>query len=112
MALTYSERFSLCNAGLPGLGCAAASRSMDVSRKSATAMYVALSGRGAPVGGIAPDRSLRMTFSQTGAFEGTLATSDLSSIRPAVLSRSLWQVTQYLSRVARVFDASAKSAGL
>ena len=39
-------------------------------------------------------RSLRTTFSQTSAPAPGLATSATSNIKPAVLSFSLWQVTQ------------------
>ena len=64
------------------------------------------SGRGAPGGGIIPARTFRITFSQSSALAGTSARSTLSSIRPPVLSRSLWQVTQYRSTTARE-DAAA-----
>ena len=54
-----------------------------------------------PDGGIAPTLSLRITFSQVSAFAGMFATSIFSSVKPPVLARSLWQVTQYLSSRAR-----------
>jgi hypothetical protein len=41
-----------------------------------------------------PPRSFRTTFSQVSDPSGTRSRSILSSIRPAVLTRSLWQVTQ------------------
>ena len=55
---------------------------------------VALSGRRRPAGGIAPLRSFATTFSHSSASSATCSTSALSSSRLAVLSRSLWQVTQ------------------
>src|SRR5580765_5560467 len=73
---------------------------MDVSRCDASALYVAASGRGAPGGGIALVRSLRMTFSHVSAFAEGCSTSSPASVRPAVFRRSLWQVTQYLVTVA------------
>ena len=48
-----------------------------------------------------PVCTLRITFSQTSAFAPGLATSTRSSIRSAVLTRSLWHVTQYRSSTAR-----------
>src|SRR5271156_806501 len=53
------------------------------------------------MGGIAPTLSFRITFSQVSAFAGTFATSMSWRVRPPVLARSLWQVTQYLSSSAR-----------
>src|SRR5262245_58691831 len=44
---------------------------------------------------MAPRRSFRMTFSQVSALVATLAVSRSSRLSSAVLSRSLWQVTQY-----------------
>ena len=45
------------------------------------------SGRGDPCGGIIPTRTFRTTFSQVSAPPATLLTSNLSSIRPAILVR-------------------------
>ena len=70
---------------------------------------VAGSGRGIPDGGIIPARSFRTTFSPTCAWSPRRARSSLSSIRFAVLSFSLWQVTQYRSRSARC--AATSGAG-
>src|SRR5258707_833270 len=82
---------------------------MAVSRYVASELYVGWSGRGRPAGGIAPVRSLRITFSHTSALAGTFAKSILSSIRPAVFSFSLWQVTQYRFNTVRCCDAGAAS---
>src|ERR1700674_651541 len=60
-----------------------------------------LSGRGIPCGGMAPTRSLRITFSQVSAAAGGLVTSAAWRVKPPVRSFSLWHVTQYLSRRAR-----------
>src|SRR6185369_13552025 len=61
----------------------------------------ALSGRGAPTGGIISARTFRITFSHTSAvFEGRTK-SAASSDNPAVFIFWLWQVTQYLSTSAR-----------
>src|SRR5277367_4851033 len=56
-------------------------------------------------------RTLRITFSHTSAFSETFSTSTLSSIRPAVFSFSLWQVTQYLFSSAR-WDEAGEGLGL
>ena len=45
-------------------------------------------------GGMVPVCTLRITFSQTSGLAPGLAMSTLSSIRSAVFTRSLWQVTQ------------------
>src|SRR5438477_10391350 len=58
-------------------------------------------------GGITPARSLRMTFSHTSACSAALVRSSPCSDRLAVLTRSLWQVTQYRSRSARGFSLEA-----
>src|SRR6185369_17423281 len=73
---------------------------MDVSRYEASRVDVAVSGRGAPDGGIAFVRSLRMTFSQVSALAEGRSTSRPANDRPPVLRRSLWQVRQYLLMVA------------
>ena len=56
-------------------------------------------------GGITPARSLRTTFSHSSAWSPTAARSSPSSERLAVLTRLLWQVTQYWSSSARCFEA-------
>src|SRR5580765_3184073 len=87
---------------------------MDVSRCDASALYVAASGRGAPGGGMALVRSLRMTFSQVSAFAEGCSTSSPASDSPAVFRRSLWHVTQYLLTVAAgggVVRAAAVASG-
>src|SRR5579871_2148134 len=48
-----------------------------------------------------PARSLRTTFSQVSGLVPMLARSSVSSVSPAVFNFWLWQVTQYLSSVAR-----------
>src|SRR6266568_1712265 len=58
-------------------------------------------------GGITPARSLRMTFSHFSACSAALVRSSPCSDRLAVLTRSLWQVTQYRSRSARGFSLEA-----
>src|SRR5207244_4946630 len=57
-------------------------------------------------------RTLRTTFSHTSAPAATLPGSILSSARPAVLRRSLWQVTQYRSIVARESTGGRDAAGV
>ena len=47
-----------------------------------------------------PTRTLRTTFSHTSALPATLAMSSESNVRPAVLVRSLWQVTQFVDEGA------------
>src|SRR5262245_11271238 len=56
-------------------------------------------------GGMVPVCTLRTTFSQTSASAPGLSTSSLSSLRSAVLRRSLWHVTQYRSTRRRGLDA-------
>src|SRR5213593_827242 len=56
-------------------------------------------------GGMVPVCTLRTTLSQTSASAPGLATSSRSSHRSAVLSRSLWHVTQYRSSTRRGLDA-------
>ncbi len=63
-----------------------------------------------PAGGIEPLRSRRTTFSQVAAPSPTLVTSSVSSVRPAVFSFWLWQVTQYLSNTARAGTSCAATA--
>src|SRR6266850_38516 len=69
---------------------------MDASSDARKVSNVARSGRGAPLGGIRPARSLRITFSQVSASRAAWAASTFSSVRPPVCSLSLWQVRQYL----------------
>src|SRR5256884_2901057 len=62
-----------------------------------------------PGGGITPARSLRITFSHNSAWSPAVVRSNFSSVKLALFVRSLWQVTQYLSRTARYFEAPATS---
>ena len=94
MALAYSDRFSRCTAGRPGFGRAFQASSRALSRWLASASYVAASGRGRPAGGMVRVRSFCATFSHTSGLPPTLPTSTVSSARPPVSSRSLWQPTQ------------------
>ena len=57
-------------------------------------------------GGIVPVCTLRITFSQTSALAPGFAMSTRSSMRPAVFTRSLWHVTQYLSISWRWLDGA------
>src|ERR1041385_9024239 len=54
-------------------------------------------------GGIVATFNLRTTFSQISASGAGFAGSIRSRLRPPVLIRSLWQLTQYLSRSCRLF---------
>ena len=102
MALTYSVRFRRRTDTRPGLGCAAACASSAATSAAVNASAAAgFSGCRAVSGGICPLRSLRTTFSSTGALAPRSPRSTLSSMSPAVCSRSLWQVTQYRSRRVR-----------
>src|SRR5258708_15177700 len=56
-------------------------------------------------GGMVPVCTLRTTFSQTSAAAPGLETSIRSNLRSAVLSRSLWHVTQYRSSRRRGLGA-------
>jgi hypothetical protein len=94
IALAYSARFRRCKGERPGFGLASAALSMDVSRNDTSASIFDCAGLGMPCGGIIPPRSLRSAFSQTSASSGTRLSSRFSSVRPAVFTRSLWQVTQ------------------
>src|ERR1035441_1582402 len=107
IALAYSVRFRRCRMNRPGLGLAAAERSIEISSIAIRLAASAFSGRGLPGGGIVPARNFRMTFSQISVFDGMLDKSALSSIKPAVRTRWLWQVTQYWSRRARGSAAAA-----
>src|SRR5262249_40279983 len=114
IAFAYSMRFRRWSVGRPGSGCSAATRSRLSSRDAATLSASALSGRGRPAGGIAPVRIFRTPFSRPSARSPIRAGSNVSSISPAVFSRWLWQVTQYLSSTARgppVPAASVAAAG-
>ena len=92
---TYSERLRRRETTRPGLGEAAASRSSAASTDPMNPSSVAASGRGEPAGGIVPPRSFRTTFSSTAACcRASLASMPVRTRSP-VLSRSLWQVTQY-----------------
>src|SRR5947199_3197653 len=102
IALEYSARFSRCSAGLPGLGFAIDARSIDISIEDAKASTLALSGLGIPSGGIAPARTLRITFSHISACAGTFERSAVSSVKPAIFVFELWHVTQYWSSSARL----------
>src|SRR5689334_6080821 len=70
------------------------------------ASRVAQSGRGKPVGGIMPARSLRTTFSPISACCPRWATSSLSRARFPVNNLALWQPTQYWSRSARALGGA------
>ena len=86
MALAYSVRFSRCSAGAPGLGPrprGAIERRPPRRRRSRRAS--ARSGRGAPLGGIMPVRTLRTTFSHVCGSRPACATSSLSSEQAAGL---------------------------
>src|SRR6185295_8188131 len=61
-------------------------------------------------GGIVPVCTLRTTFSQTSALPPGLSTSIRSSLRSAVLRRSLWHVAQYRSTRRRGLDAGVTAA--
>ena len=78
----------------PGFGFAVHARSMSASIQLAIDCAVASSGRGRPAGGIEPARSRAITRSQSSGLVCGDVTSAVSSVRPAVLSRWLWQVTQ------------------
>ena len=99
MAFWYSVRLSRWSGSVrPGLGCAAAARSIAASSHEANAPAAAGSGRGRPAGGIEPVRSFLITFSQSAASPGTSPRSAVSSsigTVPRSLSRWLWQVMQY-----------------
>ncbi len=112
-AAAYSDRLRRWSGDRPGFGDAAATRSIDVSSDAANASMVASSGRGMPCGGIMRPWSLRTTFSQTSAWSATRArsTASLSSTRPPVFSRALWQLTQYLSTSARSASADSVASG-
>ena len=73
-------------------------RSSRASRAVVNASIVVASGRGMPLGGIMPVRSLRTTFSHTSTSEPTCVRPSASSDRPPVFARGLWQVTQYFER--------------
>ena len=96
IALAYSARFMRCSGTRPGPGDAAAARSMAVSIALANASSVARAGLGIPAGGISPARTLRMTFSQISASASTRSSETVSSARPPVCVRELWQVMQVL----------------
>src|SRR5262249_12180537 len=87
----------------------AAATSKALSSWTTMSEYEESSGRGLPGGGISCVRSLRATFSHDSAPSATCSRSSLSSNSPAVFSRSLWHVTQYLLRMARV-DARVVAA--
>ena len=107
IAFAYSVRLRRCRPG--GGRCGVAWRSSSLSSQPIRLSRVAGSGRGIPDGGIIPARSFRTTFSPTCAWSPRCARSSLSSSKFAVLSFSLWQVTQYRSRSAR--GAATSGAG-
>src|SRR5262245_58936151 len=92
--------------GRPGFGLAAAARSSVAASVVTKARLAAASGLAAPSGGIMPTRTLRITFSQVSAWAGASASVSVSSVNPAALTRSLWQVTQYCLRRASESDAA------
>src|SRR5206468_5738269 len=61
-------------------------------------------------GGMVPVCTLRTTFSQTSASAPGWSTSRRSSLRSAVLRRSLWHVMQYRSSRRRLLDAGVTAA--
>ena len=83
------------------------------SSQSRSPSYSASGGRGTSGGGITPARSLRITFSHSSAWSPTAARSSPCSDRFAVLTRSLWQVTQYLidERLLLLDRPPARSCG-
>ena len=95
MALAYSARLNRCGRVRPGRGRVAAALSSVFSRPPTNASRVAAAGRGLPAGGIMLPRTFLMTFSQTSASRCRFEASRESSASPPVLSRWLWQVTQY-----------------
>ena len=102
MALRYSARFRRCSVGRPGLGCSSGG-AIELRLQPRRRRYRSAPCPAADVrrGGIAPVRSLRTTFSHASACSPTCDRSIASSARPAVFTRWLWQVTQYLSSTAR-----------
>src|SRR5262249_47547828 len=90
-----------------GFGLAADAASSDVSSHVSSARRSSWDGCGMLDGGIVPVCTLRTTFSQTSASAPGLSTSIRSSLRSAVLRRSLWHVTQYRSTRRRGLDAGA-----
>ena len=112
MAFLYSVRVSRWKGGsLPGSGLILAAASSFASKCEATASYVAASGRGRPAGGIAPVRSFRTTFSQAAASAPGSSAFSFSSANPPACTFSLWQVAQYLLRVAVFVAVLAGDAG-
>src|SRR5712691_11137759 len=110
-ALAYSVRLSRwSSADRPGFTWAAAARSSSLSSQVATRSYVALSGRRAPGGGIERLRSFTTTFSHVSTELNTCSVSALSSARLAVLTRSLWHVTQYVPTSSRAGVAAVARA--
>ena len=109
-AFAYSARLRRCRTGAPGLGLAAAARSSASSSCEVTRSSVARSGRGAPLGGIMPVRSFRTTFSHACGSRPTCSTSSWSSTSPPAFIRSLWQVAQYRSSIARASAGVAARA--
>ena len=93
-ALPYSARFRRCSAGAPGFGAAAAARSIASSIVAAKRSSVARSGRGAPLGGIMPVRTLRTTFSQVCGSRPGVRDVEHVERETAGLQRWLWQVAQ------------------
>src|SRR5712691_1026767 len=111
-ALAYSVRLSRwSSADRPGFTWAAAARSSSLSSQVATRSYVALSGRRAPGGGIERLRSFTTTFSHVSPELNTCSVSALSSARLAVLTRSLWHVTQYVATSSRAGVAAVARVG-
>ena len=89
MERVYSARLRRWNIRRPGFGCTAAAVSMRVSSATASVFNASASGRRAPGGGIMPVRSLRITFSATGAWSTASATSNATRESPPALPRSL-----------------------
>jgi hypothetical protein len=89
MAFAYSARFRRCSPVAPGLGAASAARSMVSAAAVATPSSAARSGRGAPLGGIMPVRTLRTTFSHVSGSRAASVTRRPSSVRPPACVRAL-----------------------
>src|SRR5260370_1036342 len=100
MAAVYSARFSRCTATRPGLGFASAAASVSDPIAAVIALYVGMAGGGRPEGGISCGRSLVAPFPHASPEPATCAASNVSRITPAVFSRLLWQVMQYLLRTS------------
>jgi hypothetical protein len=68
---------------------------MELSSEAANPSSTARCGRGIPAGGIMPERSFWITFSDWSAFFPGCAKSIEVVEKPPALSLSLWHPTQY-----------------